>query len=357
MPKLTKLSLVPLLSAVFVGVMMVACFAADKPFYEGKKLTVIEGRRPGGTGDMRVRAMVPFLQKYIPGNPTIVIEYMPGAGGRKVTNFIYKRARKDGLTIANSSVGAIVSGVVGAPGVQYDLSKVNYLGSPYSSNFAVFVTWGAAGLNSLEKLRAKSGVRIGGQSVGFITYIEARVFAYFLDLKDPVFVTGYSGAEMDIALQRGEIDARSNAGETALRRHPEWIEKKLVDFHAALESPKGYRIDNPAFAKVPAITDFAKSDKERRLLDLARSFRYAGTPWMAPPGVPAERLAILRAATRKTFEDPEFFKSYKKLTGVDPTPLMAEEQAKAMEQFAADPKIVETLKKIAGPGPLPPREK
>lgn len=355
MLKRIKVTLSPLLFVMVTGLLVIPGVAADKPFYKGKTLTIIEGRRPGGTGDLRVRAIVPFLQKYIPGNPSIVLEYMPGAGGRKVTNFIYNRARKDGLTIANASVGAIVSGVVGAAGVQYDLNKVNYLGSPYSSNFAVFVTWGKSGLDSLETLRARSGVRIGGQSVGFITYIEARVFAYFLNLKDPVFVTGYSGAEMDIALQRGEIDARSNAGETALRRHPEWIEKDLVDFHAALESPKGYRIDNPAFAKVPAITDFAKSEEERRLLDLARSFRYAGTPWMAPPGVPKERLAILQEAMRKTFKDPEFFKSYKKLTGVDPTPLTPEAQAKAMAQFAADPKIVETLKKIAGPGPLPPR--
>lgn len=329
--------------------------AAEEPFYAGKTLTVIEGRSPGGTGDLRVRAMVPFLQKYIPGNPSVVLEYMPGAGGRKVANFIYNRARKDGLTIANSSVGTTVAGVVGAPGVQYELDEFNWLGSPYSTNFAVFVTWREAGLNTLEELRTRSGIRIGGQSVGFITYIEARVFAYFLDLKDPVFVTGYSGAEMDLALQRGEIDARSNAGETALTRHPEWIEKNLVTFHAALESPKGYRLENPVFAKVPAITEFAKSDKERRLLDLARSFRYSGTPWIAPPGVPEERLEILRTAMRKTFEDPEFFASYKRLTGVDPTPLTPEEQTKAIEQYTADKEIVDVLKKIAGPGPLPPR--
>lgn len=353
MLKQLRAILLPTLCAVLTA--LAAGPAAGQPFYEGKTLTVIEGRSPGGTGDLRVRAMVPFLQKYIPGNPSIVLEYMPGAGGRKVTNFIYNRARKDGLTIANSSVGTTVSGVVGAPGVQYELDKLNWLGSPYSTNFAVFVTWRESGLNTLEELRARSGIRIGGQSVGFITYIEARVFAYFLDLKDPVFVTGYSGAEMDLALQRGEIDARSNAGETALLRHPEWVQKNLVTFHAALESPKGYRIDDPAFANVPAITEFARSESERRLLDLARSFRYSGTPWIAPPGVPEDRLEILREAMRKTFKDPEFFASYNKLTGVDPTPITPEQQTEAIKQYAAGAKIVEVLKKIAGPGPLPPR--
>lgn len=329
---------------------------SQSSFYEGKTLTIVQGRRPGGTGDLRVRAIIPFLQKYIPGNPTIVNEYMPGGGGRKVTNFIARKARANGLTIANTTVGTVVNAVVGAPGVQYELDKLVYLGSPYSTNYAVFVTSKASGLDSLEKLRTVPGIRIGGQSVGFITYIEGRVFAYFLDLKDPAFVTGYSGSEMDLALLRNEIDARANSGETLLTRQRDALEKGLVRVHAALEAPKGYRIDNPVFKDLPALESLVKSDIERKALALARSFRGSGTPWVAPPGVPKEHVATLRAAMTKTFKDPEFFKNYKRLTGVEPTPLLPEEQEKAIMEHPRDPEVIKLVKNWAGPGPLLPRQ-
>lgn len=348
--------------ALSVGLAVTTCllhvpdeaFSQD-PYYKGKTLTIIQSRRPGGTGDMRVRAMVPLLKKHIPGNPNIVMRYMPGAGGAKASNHLYRAARPNGLTIANTSVGMTVQGVVGAPGVRYDLKKFIFLGSPYSTNFSLFVTMKKTGFDSLKKLRAHEGIRIGGQSVGFITYIEGRVFAYFLDLKDPVFVTGYGGSEMDLALQRGEIDGRSNVGETVLRRHPRWIERNLIDLHAALESPKGFRFKHPAFASVPALETFVRNEKERDVLNLVRSFRYAGTPWVAPPGVPKERAEILQNAMRKTLKDPEFFKRYEKLTGAVPTPLLPEEQTKAIRGFPRDPEVISVIKKLAGPGALPPR--
>src|SRR5687768_3650594 len=135
------------------------------PFYQGKTITIVQGRDPGGTGDMRVKAMLPFLQKYIPGNPTIVSEFMPGGGSRKAANHVYKSARPDGLTIGNLGLGMISSALLGETGVLYDVDKFFYLGSPFSSHHAVFVSRQDAGLNSVEKLRAASGIRIGGQSV------------------------------------------------------------------------------------------------------------------------------------------------------------------------------------------------
>jgi tripartite-type tricarboxylate transporter receptor subunit TctC len=172
---------------------------AQTQFYQGKTITIVQGRDPGGTGDMRVRAMLPFLQKYIPGNPTIVNEYVPGGGSRKAANHVYKSARPDGLTIGNLGLGMISSALLGETGVLYDVDKFFYLGSPFSSHHAIFVTRKDAGLSSIEKLRAANGIRIGGQSVGFSTYIEGRLFAYILGLREPRFVTGYGGAELDPA--------------------------------------------------------------------------------------------------------------------------------------------------------------
>src|SRR5262245_40983010 len=148
---------------------------AQTPFYQGKTITIVQGRDPGGTGDMRVRAL-PFLQKYIPGNPTIVNEYMPGGGSRKAANHVFKSVRSDGLTIGNLGLGMVSSALLGEPGVTYDLDKFFYLGSPFSSHHAIFVSRKEAGLSNIEKLRAAEGIRIGGQSVGFSTYIEGSLF-------------------------------------------------------------------------------------------------------------------------------------------------------------------------------------
>ena len=326
---------------------------AQSPFYQGKTITIVQGRDPGGTGDMRVRAMLPFLQKYIPGNPSIVNEYMPGGGSRKAANHVYGSARPDGLTVGNLGLGMVSSALLGETGVLYDVDKFFYLGSPFSSHHAIFVTRKAAGLSSIEKLRAAHGVRIGGQSVGFSTYIEGRLFAYILGLKEPRFVTGYGGAELDPAVMRGELDARATSADTVLRRNPDWLEKGLVDFHAIIEVPKGEK--HPHFPRVPELESFAKSEKDRKLMVMQRAFRVTGQPFVLPPGTPKERLDILQEAFRKTYRDPEFHKEYKKFTADDPTPLMPEAHERTIREIPRDPEVVQIFKKIMGAGPLPPR--
>lgn len=327
--------------------------SAQAPFYQGKTITIIQGREPGGTGDMRVRAVIPFLRKYIPGQPNVVSEFMPGGGGRKAANHIFRGVKPDGLTLGNVGAGLVANAILGQTGVQYDLDKLLYLGSPNSATQYVFLTRREAGLNNLEKLRAASGIRIGAQTVGHDIYINGRLFAYLLGLKEAKFVTGYSGPEVDVALMRGEVDARANLADTIAQRTPDWLEKGLVDFHAIVEIPKGEK--HPRFANLPELESFAKSDKEKKLLSVFRSFRLTGSPYILPPGTPRERVEILQEAIRKTFKDSEFHKEFKKLTGDDPTPLMPEAHDKAIRELPRDPEIVELFKKLAGAEPLPPR--
>ena len=199
---------------------------------------------------MRVRAMIPFLQKYIPGNPNIVSEYMPGGGGRKAANHVYRSARPDGLIIGNPGLGMVAAAVLGESGVLYDLDKFFYLGSPYSSYHPLFLSRKQAGLSSIEKLTAASGVRIGGQSVGFSTYNEGRLFAYILGLKDPKFIAGYAGPEIDQALMRGEVDARATAADSIAQRNPDWLGGGLVDFHTILKFPRATNI--PSSSSFPS---------------------------------------------------------------------------------------------------------
>jgi tripartite-type tricarboxylate transporter receptor subunit TctC len=324
-------------------------------YYQGKTVTILESSAPGGVGTLRTKAVVPFLQKYIPGNPTIVMEYMPGGGGQKAANHLYKSVRPDGLTIGRMSTPFVMHAVLGEKGVLYDLDKVSYLGTSYSGGYHVFMTRGAAGLSSLEKLRAASSLRIGAQSVGHLIYISGRMFTYLIGLQQPRFVTGYSSPELDVAVEQGEIDARSQVADSLLHEKPHWVEKGLMDFHAIIEIPKGRKHSHPRFGKLPDVEAFAKSEIDRKVVAIYRTFVGSGNPFILPPGVPTERVQILQEAMRKTYRDPEFSKEYKKLTGLEAEPQLPEELEQTIKEMPRDPEAIDLFKKLIGPEPLPSR--
>ncbi len=326
---------------------------AQGNFYEGKTITLIATTAPGGSGDLRIKAMVPFLRKHIPGNPTVVMEYIDGGGGRKGANHLYHTVRPDGLTIGAASGGIVGLGIMREQGVTYDVDKFIYLGTPENENHAIIYTRADLGLDNLEKLRAKPGIRIGGQTVGHTSYVAGRLFAYLMDFKDPKFVVGYTAPEVDVALMNGEVDARANAAVSALRRNPEWLEKKIMHFHAIMEIPKG--IKHPRLSHLPEIESFAKTERERKLLTVWRGFRGVGSPYILPPGTPRERVEILEEAMRKIFKDPEFPKYFRKLVDDDPSPLTAADLARVIKEMPRDAEVQELLRKLSGAAPLPPR--
>lgn len=322
-------------------------------FYEGKTITLIATTSAGGTGDLRVKAVQPFLKKHIPGNPTVVIQYMDGGGGRNGTNHLYNNVRPDGLTIGAASGAIIGLAVMGEKGVTYDIDKFTYLGSPESENHYVIYTRRELGFDNLQKLASKPGIRIGAQTIGHVSYVAGRLFAYFLNMKEPKFIAGYTAQELDVSLVRGELDSRANNASSVLRRNPDWLDKGVMNFHSILEVPKGDK--HPRLGHLPEIGSFAKSEKETKLLTLWRAFRAVGSPYILPPGTPKDKVAILEEAMRKTFKDPEFSPYFKKLVTDDASPMGAAELRKLITDMPRDPETIDTLRKFAGPDPLPPR--
>jgi tripartite-type tricarboxylate transporter receptor subunit TctC len=337
---------------VLLAFLISSASAAQANFYEGKTIMLIQSSEAGGTADMRIRSMMAFLPKYIPGNPTILTEYMPGGGGRKAANHIY-RARPDGLTILSSTSSLIPNAIMGETGVLYDIDKLIYLGTPYSEFHSIFFGRKALGLNTAEKLRGASGLRIGAQSVGHATYREGRLFSYLIGLTKPTFVVGFSGPEVDLALERGEVDLRSSATDSVLQRNRDWVEKGLVDFHAIFEVPKGNK--HARFSQLPEIESFAKSDKEQKLVTLVRNLKRTGAPVVLPPGTPEDRVQILRQAFRNMFKDPAFHEDFKKRVAEEPSPLPSETLEQMIRETPRNPEAIELLKGLNGPGPLPPR--
>jgi putative tricarboxylic transport membrane protein len=350
-----------LIHSVFVPYVAFSLFAASPlfgqaaPYFQGKTILLIQGREPGGTGALRAQAAIPFLKKYLPGEPIIVTQFMPGGGGRKASNYIYRNAKPDGLTLGNVGSGLIANAVLGATGVEYDIDKIVYLGAANSTAQYVFGSLAKLGLDSLKKLRARPGIRVGAQTVGHDIYINGRLFSWILGLKDPKFVTGYSGPELDFAMDRGEIDARANIPDTLLQRSGGQLEKRPMNYYAIIQIPKEDRHPHPAFNKLPELESFAKSTAERRIMTMFRTFRLVGSPYILPPGTPAEAIGLWREAMRKTFNDPLFLKEFKKLSADDATPLLPEAQEKAIQDIPRDPEIVALFNKIAGSEALPPR--
>jgi len=322
-------------------------------FYKGKTIKIVRGGGPGGSGEFQTRALVKFLEKYIPGKPSLQVEFIEGAAGRKAANVIYSSTRPDGLTIGSIGAGLVVGPILGLPGSNYDLDKFIYLGSTDGGDPYIFYTKGEMGLDTLAKLRAATGLRFGAHSVGHPVYVTARMTAYLMGLKEPKFVTGFTGPEIYIAINRGEVDAHATGAARFVIEQPEWIEKKQVHFHSTLTVPKGRH--HPVFAKVPELGSFAKTDTERKLLDMFRAFQYPRWPYLFPPGTPADRVQIIRDAMRKAFADPEFPVEYKKLMGDPPAPLDGEELEKAIKDLPRDKEVVQLYQKLAGADPLPAR--
>jgi hypothetical protein len=217
----------------------------------------------------------------------------------------------------------------------------------------VFFTNRKLGLGGLDKLQAHSGLRIGAQTVGHPIYYTGRLFAYLLGLKDPRFVVGYSSPELDVALLSNELDALSGVANSVIKQKPEFLDKGLVDFHAIIEIPKGDK--HSRFAQLPELENFVKSDRERKLLGLHRTFRLAGSPFVLPPGTPKEQTDILREAMRRVYTDREFLAEYKKLTGEDASPLLPDAHEKAIRELPREPDVIESYRLLGGTEPLPSR--
>ena len=326
---------------------------AQAPYFQNKTIKIVRGGEPGGTGDLQARALIPSLRKHIPGNPTIIIENMPGAAGRKAVNHIYATAKPDGLSIGAVGAGLVAGPILGLAGSQYDIDKLIYLGSTESGDPYVFVSRKEPGFDSLEKLRAAKGLRIGAQAVGHPIFISGRMFAYLLGLKEPRMVVGYGGPEIDIALAKGEVDVRANGADSIFQRSREGLEINQLIFHASITIPKGNFIQG--LPKAPDLDTFAKNDGERKLIELFRAFLYPRWPYIVPPATPKEVVTILRGAMAKALKDPEFHKDFKKLMTTDPTPLTGEQMETAIRELPRDAETVALYNKMAEDVPLPPR--
>ena len=192
----------------------VSLVAAQEPFFKGKTIRIIVGFAPGGGYDLYSRTIARHLGKYVPGNPTVLVENMDGAGSLIAANHVYKVAKPDGLTIANFIGGLFIQQLLGRPGVEFDAGKFEYIGVPTQDNYTIGISK-RVGLKSADEwMASKKLVKVGGVAPGSATDDIPRILASTIVLPVQV-VSGYKGTgPVRIAFDSGEVDGVCNAWES-----------------------------------------------------------------------------------------------------------------------------------------------
>jgi tripartite-type tricarboxylate transporter receptor subunit TctC len=313
--------------------------AADSAFYKGKTITLITSTGVGGTYDILARMIARHMPSRIPGHPTIIVENMPGGGNVLATNYLYNIAPKDGTVIATIHSAIPLQQVIDPVGVRYDADKFNWLGSTGSQNEVILV-WHTAGVTSIAQAMVRQ-VLVGGTGIGAGMVLLPTVINNLLGTKFKI-VTGYRTSEdVNLGIERGEVQARAFSIGSIESQHPDWITAHKVDFLAQ----SGARRDKH-LPDVPLLTELAGNDEQRQIFKLIASAPALGQPFLAPPGVPADRLSVLRAAFAETLRDPAFLAEAAKIR-FDIDPLTAGEIAQIVHDTVHAPDAIVAKAKAA----------
>ncbi|MEX0802147.1 MAG: tripartite tricarboxylate transporter substrate-binding protein [Candidatus Binatia bacterium] len=338
------LQLFALSTAVFIGLISVrSAAAAADDFYKGKTIRIVVGFSAGGGFDTYARAIARHMGKHIPGQPSIVVENMTGAGSLIAANHVYKVAKPDGLTIGHFIGGLFLGQVLGQKGIEFDARKFEYIGAPITDHVVCALTK-ASGITSVEQwMASKTPVKMGGIAPGTSTPDNAtRIFKAALGL--PIqLVSGYKGtADVRLAAEGGEIAGGCWGWDSV---SVTW--RKTLDSGDAVVVLQASRRTHPDLPKVPQAVKLAKTDEARKMIevgihgdsDIVRTYTL-------PPGTPEDRVQLLRKAFNATLKDPEFVADAKK-SKLNIGPIPPEDIEKDIAGlFKLDPALINKLKDV-----------
>jgi tripartite-type tricarboxylate transporter receptor subunit TctC len=316
---------------------------AQDSFYKGKTVRIIVGASAGGGYDTYSRTIARHIGKHISGNPTFVVENMPGAGFLISANYMYKVAKPDGLTIGHFIGGLFLQQLLGKPGIEFEAAKFEYIGVPTQDNYVIGISKKNTGVSTIEQwLESKTVVKLGGVGAGSATDDIPKVLMPTIGLPAQL-VSGYKGtADVRLAYNSGEVQGVCNSWQSFSATWPN--ELKSGDLQIVLQTTAK---SHPELTKVPLAISYAKTDEARNLIaSLVHSVGPAARPYMFPPGTPKDRLMTLRKAFMDVMKDPDFLADAKKAK-LDISPLDgAELERNVKEVFNLDPKLIPRAKEI-----------
>ena len=268
-------------------------------FFSQKTIKFVVTYAPGGSYDIYARLVSTHMGKHIPGNPAINVQYMPGAGGLNGTLHLYEKAAQDGTEIAILPRDIAINQMLRPDTARYDARKFNWIGTISTYAGVMFVA-SRTGVKTADDLR-RIQVVAGSWGPTTETYITPALLNALAGTKFKI-VTGYRGGpEVDLAVERGEVDGRMSSWSLLKSQRAHWLKDKFVviPFQSGIRS-------HPELKGIPLVSELATTDEGRRILEFQNSDAGIGWSVVAPPNVPAARVAVLRAAFDKTMADPDF---------------------------------------------------
>jgi len=323
---------------------------AQADFYQGKQVKVVVGFTSGGFYDRWARLMSRYMPKYIPGHPSFVVQNMPGAGSIVATNFVYGVAKPDGLTIGFPSNAIYLDNLIGRKEAQFDIRKFNWIGSPVREPM-IFYMRSDTPFKTIQDVRnAKEPPKCGSTGTVSSDFTLSRMLEETLPPLKINTVLGYpGGAEIDIAVEKGEVVCRGMTASPYFGREPflSWHKKNFVRLLLLTGDKRDERM-----ADVPTLNEIFNQEKvpenSRRVADVILAAEKFGRPIVASPGIPADRVKILRRAFEQSIKDPELLAEAQKQR-MDVDPESGENLEKLAKQILQQPpEVLARVKKLLG---------
>ena len=297
-------------------------------FYRGKKITMYVGSSTGGGTDIYGRLIARFIGNHIPGNPQVIVANVPGANGLVSANQLYRTLPKDGTAIATFDRAVAMQAIWANPAAQFVATELNWIGST-NIDTSTCVTWHASGIDTLEKFMTREVIM--GSSTIYHANLLNTLFGAKLKL-----VQGYPGGnDVLLAMERGEVQGRCNwSWSSIISTKPDWVRDKKINIIIQFADEK-----HPEMPNVPLVTELAKNEHQRQMLDLVLSTQKMARPFAAPPGVPDERITALRKAFMDTTKDPEFI-AVANAQQLELSPVSGEQIQEMLARISNTPKSV-----------------
>jgi tripartite-type tricarboxylate transporter receptor subunit TctC len=269
-------------------------------FYKGRNLELDISSSVGGGYDAYARMLARHIGRFIPGSPIVVAKNMEGAGGLRLANFLYNAAPRDGTTFATLYRGTVFDPLLGGKGAQFDATRFTYIGSA-NNEVSVCVAWHTTGITRFEQVLTKELV-VGASGPSADTYQFPKIVNGVLGTKFKI-IAGYPGGnDIDLAMERGEVQGRCGWSWTSLKAtRPSWLTEKKISI--LFQMGLSRHSDLP---DVPLIIDLARNDDDKAILKLIFARQVMAWPYITPPNVPNDRADALRAAFMETMKDRDF---------------------------------------------------